>query len=66
MSDAVDQVALNRMIKKRISHRRGRRSGGNEQFQKHGIRKRDLFRLQRAIGTVKLNKTDDLPLHEVL
>ena len=66
MSDAVDQVALNRMIKKRISHRRGRRSGGNEQFQKHGIRKRDLFRLQHAIGTVKLNKTDDLPLHEVL
>merc|ERR1712223_1241738 len=43
MSDAVDHVALNRMLKKRISHRRGHRSGGNEQFLKHRIRKRDLF-----------------------
>ena len=50
MSDAVDQVALNRMIKKRISHRLGRRSGRNYQYIKHRIRKRDLFRLKHAIG----------------
>ena len=54
MSEAVDQVALNRMLKKRISHRRGHRSGGNEQFLKHRIRKRDLFRLKHAIGMSKL------------
>merc|ERR1712223_1351233 len=52
MSEAVDQVALNRMLKKRISHRRGHRSGGNEQFLKHRIRKRDLLRLQHAIGKI--------------
>merc|ERR1712050_72218 len=49
MSEAVDQVALNRMLKKRISHRRGLTSGRNEQFLKHRIRKRDLFRLKHAI-----------------
>ena len=54
MSEAVDQVALNRMLKKRIGHRRGHRSGRNEQFLKHRIRKRDLFRLKHAIGMSKL------------
>ena len=54
MSEAVDQVALNRMLKKRISHRRGHRSSRNEQFLKHRIRKRDLFRLKHAIGMSKL------------
>ena len=49
MSEVVEQEAMNRLIKpKGIG--RFRRSGNKKELWKHGIRKRDLFRLQEAVG----------------
>ena len=50
MSEAVDESAANRFLRRRINRRRGRRSVHRKDLWKHGIRKRDLFRLQHAIG----------------
>ena len=46
-------MLANRAVRRRslkIAQRRGRRSVKKKEFWKHGITKRDLFRLQHAIG----------------
>jgi hypothetical protein len=55
MSEAVDQEAVEAAVRRRslkIAQRRGRRSVRKKEFWKHGITKRDLFRLQHAIGNI--------------
>ena len=49
MSEAVDEEAMNRLLRRRRIGR-FRRSRRKKELWKHGITKRDIFRLQRAIG----------------
>ena len=49
MSEAVDEEAMNRLLRQRRIGR-FRRSSQNKEFWKHGLKKRDLVRLQKAVG----------------
>ena len=49
MSEAVDEVAMNRLLRQRRIGR-FRRSGRKKELWKHGLRKRDLVRFQEAVG----------------
>ena len=49
MSEAVDEEAMNNLLRRRRIGR-FRRSRRKKELWKHGITKRDIFRLQRAIG----------------
>ena len=49
MSEAVDEEAMNRLLRRRRIGR-FRRSRQKKELWKHGLRKRDLVRLQEAVG----------------